>query len=168
MTQKDEMWGRVGFKIYELEVMRQCLDYLEGIEMALNRINRTLVSLDDIKNMQTRLADVLIEWNLRNPSALNRTKSLILTVTEWIVLQNGLCLTIGLSLDEVGKVLKSREEFMKVVKHLHRRFELFPVRIAAGLKASGYKLNEGEVERLKRDYRTHDSEIAITMLVKES
>jgi len=161
-------WGSISFKIYELLMMRRCLDNLEIFEIILNKQGETLESVENIKTERLKLDKILDNYNLQNPYALVKKRRMTLKIGEWKVLQNGLCVTIGMQqgIKEgiFPKELQFSEDLLKVVKKLHRRFELFPVRILAGLKAKGYRVCEEKAQQIIEEYRTHDYATAIKPL----
>jgi len=92
---------------------------------------------------------------------LVKRKMLTLTMMEWKVLQNSLCVTIGMK--EKG-LLDISEGVMEKVRRLHRRFELFPVRIIAAYKGLGYRVDAKKARELIESYKSHDPENAIRPL----
>jgi len=96
---------------------------------------------------------------------LVKRKMLTLTMMEWKVLQNSLCVTIGMK--EKG-LLDISEGVMEEVKRLHRRFELFPVRIRAAYRGLGYRIDEKKAKELIEEYQSHELYRAIKPLKKST
>lgn len=162
MSSKVKKWGNVSFRIFELIIFKQCLENLRQLEQIINKkLKLSIQPLEEIEKMQGRIDEILEYYNLRNRYALERSRNITITPQEWKTLQNSLCITIGM---EKEKEIEISPEILTHIKHMHRRFELFPIRISAGLKSRGKKINEEELARLSKWYKTHESETALKPL----
>ena len=151
------------FKVYEVVILintTRCLsEFIRVLHKNKLKYNGGY-NIEDINKLKSRLEKSIECYNLNNIFALLKYKHYTLTIKEHNILQNSLCLSIGLQ----DKYRAFDEFIFSEIKRLHKRFEHTFNRVFAGYKAKGYILNTAEIEKWRKRGIHHEPEKMISRI----